>query len=72
MNAFMVARTGEDADPNIFTEVYDGDQDPEGRDVNTAVFSLLNRRLDLGLHHLHGCTALVVVSREAVYFAHYL
>lgn len=74
MDAFMVAST-EPRGPaaGIYIPAFDNFMDDDGvYYANSAEFSLLDRRLDMGLDHLHGCTSLVVVSQEAVYMSHYL
>ncbi|RDL34708.1 uncharacterized protein BP5553_07836 [Venustampulla echinocandica] len=75
MDDFMVDRTdGDGENRDYYTAVFTGhddERDPNGDLVNTAEFALLNQRLDMGLQGLHGCTALAIVSQEAVYFAHY-
>jgi hypothetical protein len=53
------------------TKVFDDDT----KHFNSAVFRLLDKDqpyFELGLEGLCGCTTLVVVSREAVWFGHFL
>ncbi|KAK2805783.1 hypothetical protein FQN50_006059 [Emmonsiellopsis sp. PD_5] len=71
MDAWMVNRF---ANPvRGFEWVFDPDVlNGRHRDENTARFTTLgDRRVEMGLAGLCGCSILVVMSRRAVYFAHF-
>jgi hypothetical protein len=59
-----------------FLWVFEPDKDPFNgklRDENTALYRPLgNVPFNMGVEGLCGCTILVIVSREAIYFAHFL